>query len=296
MILYAAPQFKEMAAELRKLVPGISPCRYCAGRFANGELFIHLDPPPPGEECLILSSISPPDAQLLTTLLLAHTLRKEGVKRITGIFPYLAYSRQDRNKPGESLAAAWTGSLAFASGFDRIFTVDLHSTNDERLFQVPLISLSPALIFGAALKEYQLTGATIVAPDEGAIPRCEAIRAAAGLEPAEIPWFEKHRGETGVRHARFEGEVSTHAVLVDDILDTGATLISACRRIFLTGAEDIQIMLTHGLFTGADWQVLWDLGVSRIFCTDTMPRPPGASDKRIVTLSVVPLIVEALRN
>lgn len=296
MILFAAPGFESMAARLGECAARVHRGRYSAGRFSNGELFIRLETAPTAEECVILGSISPPDAQLVTTLLLAHTLRKEGAKRITGVLPYLAYSRHDKNKTGESLAAAWTGAMAFASGFDRIITVDVHSPDDERLFQVPLVSVSPAAIFGAALNEYQLNGATIIAPDQGAIARCEAIRAAAGLESVKIPWFEKHRDETGIQHARFAGEVGTQAVLIDDILDTGATLLSACKRIYPTGVEDIEIMVTHGLFTGNEWEQLWQTGVSRIFCADTIPRPSGISDQRIVTLSVVPLIADALRS
>ena len=130
---------------------------------------------------------------------------------------------------------------------------------DERFSPIPLISISPAAIFAAALHSCQLAEATIIAPDKGAIARCEAIRAAAGLAPTAIPWFEKHRVETGIEHPCFTGEVGLQAVLVDDILDTGATLVSACQRLFCFGVEDIQIMVTHGLFSGMDWQALWAL-------------------------------------
>ena len=296
MIIYASGPFEAMAAGLRQSSARIGSGKFRVGRFDNGELFINLDTSPSGRECAILASIAPPDDQMLSTLLLAHTLRKEGASRIYGVFPYLAYSRQDKNKPCESLAAAWTGSLAFASGFDRIITVDVHSGDDERLCQVPLDSIAPAVIFGAALKQYGLAGATILAPDQGAISRCEAIRAAAGLPPAAIPWFEKRRVDGGIEHTRFTGEVGTQAVLVDDILDTGATLISASQRLFMAGVEDIQIMATHGLFTGDDWQRLWGFGVSRIFCTDTIPRPDAVADPRIVTLSVLPLLAGALSH
>jgi ribose-phosphate pyrophosphokinase len=94
-------------------------------------------------------------------------------------------------------------------------------------------------------------------------------------------------------HARFVGEVGAHAVLIDDILDTGATLISACQRLLCAGVEDIQIMVTHGLFTGDEWPRLWDLAVSRIFCTDTVPLPAGLDRERIVILSAIPLSAAA---
>jgi len=294
MILFAFPEFESMAAGLSKSAPRASAGRFHGRRFDNGELCIDVETPVAGEDCAILGSITPPDGNLFSTLLLAHTLRKEGARRITGVLPYLAYSRQDKEKPGQSLAAAWTGELARASGVDRVITVDAHSSKAERLFPIPLISLSPANIFAAALESYQLGGATIVAPDRGAVARCEALGAAAGLPPTAIAWFEKHRVDTGIEHGGFNGEVGSQAVIVDDILDTGATLISACLRLLCAGVEDIQIMVTHGLFTGKDWQELWDLGVSRIFRTDTVPVAVGADDPRIVTLSAIPLLTRAL--
>ena len=209
---------------------------------------------------------------------------------------YLAYSRQDKNKPRESLAAAWTGALMQASGFDRAITIDLHSPEDQRLFPIPLRSLPSAGIFADALRRNGIAQSTIIAPDEGAIGRCEAIRAAAGLSKATIPYFEKRRTEAGIVHRRFVGEVGAHAVLIDDILDTGATLISACQRLLCAGVEDIRIMVTHGLFTGDEWLGLWDLAVSRVFCTDTVPLPAGVDRGRIVILSAIPLLADAIAD
>ena len=294
MLLFAPPEFESVASALRERVSQLCPGQYQAGRFDNGELKIDIETTVKAERCFVLGSIAPPDARLLSTLLLAHTLRKDGALEVVGILPYLAYSRQDKDKPHQSLAAAWTGVLMKASGFDRVITIDEHSLEDERLFPIPLMSLSPARLFADALKQNGLTQATIIAPDEGAIGRCEAIKTAAGLAKDSVPYFEKHRTETGIVHSRFIGEVGTEAVLVDDILDTGATLLSACQRLLCAGVEDIQIMVTHGLFTGNEWQGLWELGVSRIFCTDTVPLPAGIDQSRIVILSAVPLLAEAL--
>jgi len=294
MILFGFPEFERTGAELLKSSRQLQPGRFRTGRFSNGELFVEAETAVAGEDCAVLGSITPPDSQLVSTLLLAHTLRKEGARTITGVVPYLAYSRQDKNKCRQSLAAQWTGAVIQASGFDRIITVDVHSSEDQRLFPIPLISLYPAAVFADALEKNQLTGATIVAPDQGAITRGEAIRDAAGLSFEPIPYFEKHRTEAGIQHVRFVGSVGIQVVLVDDILDTGATLISACQRLLCAGVEDIEIMVTHGLFTGDDWKGLWELGVSRIFCTDTVPLPAEARSGRIVTLSIVALLASAL--
>jgi len=294
MILFHFPEFEQVGTGLLQSVPQLQPGRFRRARFSNGEMFAELDTAVAGQDCVVLGSITPPDEHLLSTLLLAHTLRKEGAARITGMIPYLAYSRQDSSKPNQSLAAQWTGAMAQASGFDEIVTVDVHSIEDQRLWPIPLISLSPAPVFASALKENQLMGATIVAPDEGAIARCSAIREAAGLPPEPIPYFEKHRTAAGIQHAQFVGAVGLQVVVVDDILDTGATLVSACQRLLCAGVEDMQVMVTHGLFTGDDWKGLWGLGVSRIFRTDTIPAPAEPANSKVVTLSVTPLLKAAL--
>jgi ribose-phosphate pyrophosphokinase len=283
-----------MAAALEKSAC-VLPGKFCADRFENGELHVEIRTSVAREHCLILGSIAPPDGQLLSVLLLAHTLKKEGAGRVTAILPYLAYARHDKEKPGESLATAWVAELAQASGIDQVTTVDAHSERARALFSIPVTSLSPAEIFAQALVGCGLTGATIVAPDEGAIARCQAVRAAAGLAAAEIPHFQKHRTATGVTHDGLTGEVARQVVIVDDILDTGGTLLSACDKLREAGVDDISIMVTHGLFTGDRWKRLWQLGVKRIFCTDTVPLPPDANASGIVPLSVVPLIARELR-
>jgi len=159
---------------------------------------------------------------------------------------------------------------------------------------LPVVSLSPAGIFADAITRHGLTGATIVAPDEGAIGRCEAVRAAAGMTPAKIPYFEKHRTETGIIHTASVGDVGPRAVIIDDILDTGGTLLSACKRLSMAGVQQIDVMVTHGLFTGTRWKDLYHLGVKRIFCTDSVPVPAGVDGQSIVSLSVTRLLVKEL--
>jgi ribose-phosphate pyrophosphokinase len=263
-------------------------------RFENGELRVDIRTIVADQRCLVLGSISPPDEQLLSLLLLIDTLKKERAATVTAILPYLAYARQDKDKPGQSMAAAWAGSLLEASGCDRVIAVDVHSERARRLFRVPLISLSPAQAFASAIQRLGLTQATLVAPDEGAIFRCEAVKAALGLRPSMTPYFEKHRTETGITHADLTGAVSRQAVIIDDILDTGSTLVSACEKLTQAGVDDIEIMVTHGLFTGTHWRRLWQFGVKRIFCTDTVPA--AYREERIVELSIAPLLVEAMHD
>jgi len=210
------------------------------------------------------------------------------------VLPYLAYSRQDKDKPGESLGTAWVGALLKSSGIDQVLAVDVHSERDKQLFPIPLISLSTASLFAGALKKYRLTDATIVAPDNGAISRCEDVKRAAEMPMSETPHFEKKRTEKGIIHYGPASKVGAKAVFVDDMIDTGGTLVSACQKLRSVGAEEIYILVSHGLFTGSSWTQLWSLGVKRIFCTDTVPLRSGIDAANITVLSVARLIGERL--
>jgi len=287
--LFSFPEYSHVGGFLSDL-PGLKPGQFSIVRYQNRELHVSIQSAVSGEHCLVLGSIAPPESQMASLLLLAHTLRKEGAERITGVLPYLAYSREDKLKPGESLATAWVGALLKASAFDEIWAVDLHSQHDRELFPLPLESLSPGPIFGERLRKLELTDASFVAPDEGAIARCEAVKAAAGQSSAEIVHFQKLRTAGGIVHRDPVGRVGRCAVIVDDVLDTGATLVSACEKLIAAGAAELHICVTHGLFAGDRWQGLWSLPVKGIFCTDTIPACTGIEDSRITTLPIGPLV------
>lgn len=288
MILFIAPPFHDAAAlrHASGATPGGARCR----RFANGELHVTLTRDVAGSACAVLGSLTPPDEQMLSTLLLCHTLVKEGAGEVTAVLPYLAYSRQDKDEPRESLAAAWTGVLLRASGARRVVTFDIHSLRAGELLGLPVVSVSPAGAFAREWRALELgRDAVAVAPDEGAAARCQAVADAAGAQ-RPIVRFHKRRSESGIVHTSLEGAVGAHAVVIDDILDTGATLISCCRELLRAGAQEITVMVTHGLFTGVAWKELWSAGVRRILTTDTVPLRFGIEASSI---RVVPVLAEA---
>jgi ribose-phosphate pyrophosphokinase len=290
MIVFAFADYERL---LGQLDPVPQRGAFEIGRFENGELFLSILSPVRTAHCVVLGSIAPPDERLLSLALLAHTLRKEGSTKVTAFLPYLAYSRQDKAKPGKSLAAAWVGSLLQASSIDEVFTIDVHSERDKQSFPIPLTSTFPAELFGHAIKKYQLTDATLVAPDNGAIPRCQAIHNSLGRPDADITYFEKKRDETGITHTGLFGNVGTRALIIDDMLDTGATLVSACEKLVQAGAREIYIMVTHGLFTGPGWKKLWSFRVQRIFCTETVPATEDIlNEPRITRLPIAHLLQE----
>jgi ribose-phosphate pyrophosphokinase len=188
------------------------------------------------------------------------------------------------------------GVLLKASAFDEIWAVDLHSEQDKRLFPLALGSFSPLGLIAACIGNLGLAGASVVALDNGAIPRCEAVKLSAGMMSGDLVHFEKRRTASGIVHHGPIGKVGSRVVTVDDMLDTGTTLVSGCEKLVCAGAEEIYIFFTHGLFTGQAWRDLGSLPVKRIFCTDTIPACRDIHDPRITTLPVGPLLREKLAS
>jgi len=271
--------------------PGTERVR--VGRFPNGELHVEVPSYAEDRRCIVVGSISPPAANLERLTLLAHALRRAGATRITALLPYLAYARQDRAAGNESLGLAWVGELLRASGITDVVCVDVHSENASEVLGLPLTSLSPADLLAAALPTAWLKDVTLVAPDKGAIDRCSGLARAARVD-APIVWARKRRTPSGVEHLGLVGSPTRQAVVVDDILDTGATLVSCCEQLREAGVGRIGAVATHGLFTGEHWRALASEGVEQMWISDTVlsrRRPPDTS-----VVPVAPLLLPVLEG
>ncbi len=269
-IVFPLPQYRALlaAGSIERPAPALGSCELA--RFANGELHVRIGDPVAGRSCAVWGSLAPPDEQLVSVLALAHTLRREGARQLVALLPYLGYARQDRAESGQSLGAAWAGDLLQAVGVERVLTLDAHSRAAAACFPMRLDSLSPAPLFAEALVQRGLTDVSVVAPDDGALERSEALIRAAGIG-TPLARLRKQRDANGVTHSSLAGTISSRVVIVDDILDTGGTLISACAALRRAGAQEIYVLVTHGLFTGDRWRELPALGVQRIFTTDSIP-------------------------
>jgi ribose-phosphate pyrophosphokinase len=264
-------------------------------RFDNGEIEIRLEGPVSSRDCLLLGTAAPPGERLVELLLCADTLLRNGARSLRAVLPYLAYARQDRSAARVSLAAAWLGRALAGAGIEGLTTIDIHSEEARELLGLPVSSLSPAPLFAG-----QLTGAlrpdtVVVAPDRGALARAGALAEALGVE-RPVAWLEKQREAGAVTHTRIVGEVARNALVVDDILDTGGTLVSCCRRLRELGVEELALAVTHGLFTGSGWRELGDLGVSVVHTTDSVPAARAVESELVRVHSVAPLLAEAIEG
>ena len=287
-LVFSMPGHEALLRDARDIPAG----SFTIGRFPNQELHARVESHVAGRDCAVVGSIAPPDEQLTSLLLVADTLAKERAASVTALLPYLAYTRQDHAEPGASLAAAWTGRLLEASRVDRVVTLDVHSAEAQRLYPIALESLSPARLFAEEIERLGLEDVVVVAPDEGGAERAAEVAAAAGVE-RPVAVFGKRRTREGVVHTGMTGELSHSAVVVDDILDTGSTLLLCCRALRAAGVEEITVFVTHGLFTGTVWHELWRAGVGRLYTTDSVPRARRASP-RVTVLPLRDLLAERL--
>ncbi len=292
-IIFPLPPYRPLLSGelIERSVFALGSCEL--DRFANGELYVRIGDPPAGRICAIWGSLAPPDEQILYVLALAHTLKHEGAREVVALLPYLGYARQDRAEHGQSLGAAWAGELLRAAGVDRVLTLDVHSSRAAACFPMRLDSLSPAALFAGVLIGRGLADVSVVAPDEGAVERAEAVIRAAGMDSSALARLHKRRDANGVAHSSLTGGISSRAVIVDDILDTGGTLVSACAALRRAGAWEIDVFVTHGLFTGERWRELPALGVRRIYTTDSLPGARERGGSIVEVLPVGGLILDA---
>jgi len=283
------PMSKKLSEKLH-----IKKGAYQLKRFVNNEAQIAIKDNVKDSECLVLGTNAPPDQRTIELMFLCHTLKKEGAKKISAVLPYLAYTRQDRKEAKKGLAIDWFAKTFKISGVSEVVTLDIHSQFAKKLFEIPLVSLSPAEIFADEIKKISFTDATVVAPDEGAINRCQEVKKYLGIkEPAS--YFKKKRNGQKISSA-FKGKVRKRVILIDDILDTGGTLIVACKELKKLGAQEIIIMVTHGLFANDNWKELWNLGVKKIYTTDSLPDVRKTVSSGILILSIAPVIEKYFEN
>ncbi|GJL71573.1 MAG: ribose-phosphate pyrophosphokinase [Nitrosomonas sp.] len=291
MILFALPQYKSMGQELAREIPGLYFEKIAIMRFSNAELYTTVTSKVKGERCIILGSLAPPDEQLIAICLLTHTLKQKGALQVVGLFPYLGYARQDKAKTDQSHTLAWAGKILTASGLDQIMTIDIHSQLADQLVPIPIKSYLPTGLFKAGMPElHHAPDTTLIAPDEGATGRAHALARELKRDMPVVTFRKKRTTSSLVHTAPPKIILTKNAVIIDDILDTGGTLLSCVRQLKGAGVNSVVIAITHGLFTGSDWRKLFHFGVKHIYVTDSTPETRQNRTKRVCKISSIPLL------
>lgn len=241
--------------------------------------------------------------KLCRLLFFIGALRDAGAARITALVPYLCYSRKDRRtNPRDPVTTRYVAAMFESVGTDTVVSLDVHNPAAfENAFRRRTVALTATPIFVERLRGHTGTPLCVVSPDTGGAKRAELFRRA--LEEATatrvgMAFAEKHRRGGVVSGELFVGEVAgATALLVDDLVSTGTTLLRAARAARAAGAVAVLAVVTHGLFMKGACAALADPAIDRILCTDTVPpfRLTGtAARAKLEVVSAVPLLAEAV--
>lgn len=268
-------------------------------KFSDGELSVEIEDNVRGHDVFIVQSTSAPgNDHLMELLITIDALKRASAARITAVMPYFGYSRQDRKlKPRVPITAKLVADLLTTAGADRVLAMDLHAGQLVGFFNIPVDNLNALPVVLPYLKEkYGDRPLTIVSPDMGGVERARQL--AGRMDNPPIAIIDKRRsGPNQIAEMRIVGEVAnTTCILVDDMVDTGGTLVKACDALIREGASKVIACCTHSVLSGTAVETLSNSPIEEVIVTDTIPIPKTAVGGKFTVVSVATLFSEAIKR
>jgi len=268
------------------------------GKFSEGEIRVKIDENVRGKDVFIVQpTCPPPNDNLMELLILIDALKRASANRITPVIPYFGYARQDRkDQPRVPITAKLVANLLTTAGADRILTMDLHAQQIQGFFDIPVDHLYAIGVFIEYISKLGLENLVVVSPDVGGIKmaRAYAKRLSAGL--AIIDKRRDSPEKTEVMHILGEVE-GRNAVIVDDLIATGSSLIEAVEALKKAKCKSIRAAVSHGILSGpAIERVDTCKDLQELVISDSVPLTDHKKHPRIKVLSVASLLGEAIKR
>jgi ribose-phosphate pyrophosphokinase len=266
-------------------------------RFADMEIFVEIQENVRGADVFVVQSTSfPANDHLMELLIIIDALRRASARRITAVIPYFGYARQDR-KPGPRtpISAKLVANLITHAGVDRVLTLDLHAGQIQGFFDIPTDNLYAAPMMVRDIKQrFDLAKLMVVSPDVGGVARARGLAKRINAPLAIVDKRRERAGESEVMNVI--GEVDGHiCLLVDDIVDSGGTLVNAADALYEKGASDVYAYITHGVLSGGAAARISASRLKELVITDSIqPTQAIKVAHNIRVLSVATLIGEAI--
>jgi ribose-phosphate pyrophosphokinase len=269
--------------------------------FANGEIFVRFEESVRGCDAFVLQSHTEPiNKWIMEQLLMVDALKRASAKRITVIMPFYGYARQDKKHRGrEPISARLLADLFRTAGADRLMAVDLHTAQIQGFFDGPVDHLFalPLLVKYVAENFPNRDEITVVSPDAGRVRVAERWTDLLG---APLAIIHKRRDPDVPNEAKvFEvvGEVEGRTcVVIDDMIDTGGTIVKAADQLFDNGAKEVIVAATHAILSGPARERFENSRVKEVIVTDTLPIPDERRFGKLTVLPVAPLIARAIQE
>lgn len=263
--------------------------------FSNGETRVRLEENVRGSDVFVIQSLTAPvDHMVMELLIMIDALRRASAQRITAVVPYYGYAKQEKKTAGrEPISAKLIANLITTAGAHRLLTMDLHAPAIEGFFDIPVDHLQAGPLLVDHFCEKELPDLVAVSPDAGGVGRANRFRERIG---AGLAIIAKQRPEPDVAEViEMVGDVhGKTAIIVDDMISTGGTLVEAARSLRERGAERVFACATHGIFAGNALAQIGASPLEQIVVTNTIQPPPGADAARIAVISVAALFAEAI--
>ncbi|MDI4238898.1 ribose-phosphate pyrophosphokinase [Bradyrhizobium sp. 31Argb] len=276
---------------------GMSLTKAVVRRFADMEIFVEIQENVRGSDVFILQSTSfPANDHLMELLIITDALRRASARRITAVVPYFGYARQDRKSGSRTpISAKLVANLITHAGADRVMTLDLHAGQIQGFFDIPTDNLYASPVMVRDIRErFALSNVMVVSPDVGGVVRARGLAKRINTPLAIIDKRRERPGESEVMNVI--GDVAGYTcILVDDIVDSGGTLVNAADALIANGAKEVFAYITHGVLSGGAAARIASSKLKELVITDSiLPTEAVRNSANIRTLSIAGLISEAI--
>jgi ribose-phosphate pyrophosphokinase len=264
--------------------------------FSNENIFVRVLENVRQKDVFIVQPFSSPvNRSVMELLIMVDAFKRASAGRITAVVPYYGYGRSDKkDQPRVPITARLIANLIETAGADRLLTVDLHAGQIQGFFNIPVDELTALYLLSRYFKERNLSDTTVLATDVGDAKRARNIARQLGA-PLAVVDKERMGNEERVSALALIGEVDgQHVIIPDDEIDTGGTILAAARIAVERGAKSVTAACVHPLLSGRAVERICNSEVQELVVTDTIPLPPQKQHEKITTLSVAPLIGEAI--
>ena len=266
-------------------------------RFADMEIFVEIQENVRGSDVYIIQSTSfPANDHLMELLIITDALRRASARHITAVVPYFGYARQDRKVGSRSpISAKLVANMITHAGVDRVMTLDLHASQIQGFFDIPTDNLYASPVMVRDIKErFDLSNVMVVSPDVGGVVRARGLAKRINTPMAIIDKRRERAGESEVMNVIGDAEGYT-CILIDDIVDSGGTLVNAADALLANGAKEVYAYISHGVLSGGAAARISGSRLKELVITDSiLPTEAVRNSPNIRTLSIASLIGEAI--
>ncbi len=293
--LFTGRSNPELAKKIAKNV-GQSLGNVTTKNFSDGEIWVKYEENIRGTDVFIIQPTNPPADNILELLMMVDAARRASAYRITAVIPYYGYARQDRkDQPRVAISSKMVANLLVSAGANRILTLDLHAPQIQGFFDIPFDHLYGASVFVDHIRKLDLDNVVVVSPDIGGVHLARSYATRLGTQLAVLNKKRVEHNDCIV--TEFIGDVrDRHVLVVDDLVDTGGTLLKGVDLLKQEGAADIYVACTHGVLSGNAVERIVKSPITKLFFTDSIYIPPEKRIDKIERLSVSDLFADAIRR